>query len=206
MRTRHLPLFVGALAVALALGGCGGKSNHDGVATAGGKATSSAKAASKEDARDKMRKFAACMREHGVDMPDPKVAEGGSDQGGTVFEIPEGGDGAPAADPQKIEAAQKACGSLLPDGGDMPKPDAATVEQMRRFAKCMRENGIDKFPDPDDNGMTKLDPDSGFNPRDPKFQEAQKKCEQYAPKPPSGGPGGAVGGVGAVPGGGGGGK
>lgn len=204
MRTPRFPLAVpvALLVAALALGGCGGKkSNGDGVATAGGKAKSSAKADSKEDTKDKMRKFAQCMREQGIDMPDPKVAEGNGDGGATVFEVPGGEqEGAPPPDAKKVEEAQKKCNKYLPDGGDMPKPDPATVEAMRKFAKCMRENGVEKFPDPsDDGGGIQIGPDSGFDPRDPKFQEAQKKCEQILPRP-SDGPGGGPA-VGVVPGG-----
>src|SRR5262245_41418285 len=33
---------------------------------------------SKEEFADSARKFAKCMREHGVDMPDPKIGDGGS--------------------------------------------------------------------------------------------------------------------------------
>jgi hypothetical protein len=207
MRTRYLPL-VGALVLAVALGGCRAKSGSDGVATASGKTPKSKQSAGPEDVTDKMRKFAACMREHGVDMPDPKVVEGDDGRSGTVFELPEGEQGAPAPDPKKVEAAQKACAQHLPDGGDLPKPDAATVEKMRAFAKCMRENGIENFPDPDDNGLVEIRPDNGFDPRDPKFAEAQKKCEQYGPAGPGGGtvavPGGArgAGGAGSTGGGG----
>jgi hypothetical protein len=32
---------------------------------------------------------------------------------------------------------------------------------LREFAKCMRANGIERFPDPDPNGMMMLGPASG---------------------------------------------
>jgi hypothetical protein len=48
---------------------------------------------------DKMRQQAKCMREHGIDMPDPDpTGKGGVSLGG------------PADDPAKFEAAAKACG------------------------------------------------------------------------------------------------
>jgi hypothetical protein len=61
------------------------------------------------DANDPARqdanlKYAQCMREHGVDVPDPKPGEG------LKIQAPEGGDKA------KTEAAQKACRHLLPGG------------------------------------------------------------------------------------------
>jgi hypothetical protein len=52
-------------------------------------------------------RFAACMREHGIDFPDPRFGDDGQVQMGA------GGDpGAPA-----IVAAREACASLLPRPG-----------------------------------------------------------------------------------------
>jgi len=48
--------------------------------------------------QDKVRKYAACMRQHGVDMKDPKPGEG--------LALPNGGD-------PKVDTAVKACSSLL---------------------------------------------------------------------------------------------
>lgn len=60
---------------------------------------------------DQMLAFAKCMRDHGVDYPDPKF-----ENGGMTVQI--GGDGS-GVDPssQKFQDAQKACSSLAPDGG-----------------------------------------------------------------------------------------
>lgn len=62
--------------------------------------------------QDRMVKFAQCMREHGVDLPDPKFSSGG----GMAIELPTGSGGAPAFDPSSstFQEAQKACRSLLP--------------------------------------------------------------------------------------------
>jgi hypothetical protein len=51
---------------------------------------------------EKVRQYARCMREHGIDMPDP--GPDGSLTGGAVT----GDDGA------KLDAADKACQSKLP--------------------------------------------------------------------------------------------
>ncbi|GAA1992173.1 hypothetical protein [Amycolatopsis minnesotensis] len=85
---------------------------------------------------DKRRAFAKCMREHGVDMPDPQP--GGM---GTTMKIEAGGEA-------KMKAAEEACRKLLPNGGEMKKPDAKQLDEMRKQAKCMREHGVD-MPDPD---------------------------------------------------------
>src|SRR4051794_32472153 len=78
----------------LAVTGCRGDTDKgEGVATAGGTPTSTASGnnsnagADEGDMAEKMRKFASCMREHGVDMPDPEV----DDQGRVKMQIGEGG-------------------------------------------------------------------------------------------------------------------
>lgn len=59
----------------------------------------------------KMREFAKCMRQHGVDMPDP------SDDGAITIKRKAGAGGAPAkglGDDKKLEDAQKACQRYMP--------------------------------------------------------------------------------------------
>ncbi|MEU9885046.1 hypothetical protein [Sphaerisporangium sp. NPDC051011] len=53
--------------------------------------------------RDAALKLAQCMREHGVDMPDPAPGEG-------MIKIPKSAN----MDGKKFEAAQKACEEFLP--------------------------------------------------------------------------------------------
>ncbi|WP_439383906.1 hypothetical protein [Amycolatopsis lexingtonensis] len=168
MRTR---IVVAAIGAALLLAGCGGKGD-DGSKVAsistppksGGPTAADNSGKSDED---KMRDFAKCMREHGVDMPDPKPAGDGS--GGMAITL--GGDG---ADASKIEGAQKACRHLMPNGGEMKPPSAEELDKMRKDAKCMREHGID-MPDPDPSGKgTMRVGGPGDDPK--KFEEAAKAC------------------------------
>ena len=58
---------------------------------------------------DKLVEYASCMREHGIDFPDPQT-----DGGGVLI----GGD-KDALDPSspEFQAAQEACQSIMPDGG-----------------------------------------------------------------------------------------
>jgi hypothetical protein len=174
----------------LAVAGCRGDTDKgDGVATAGGTPTSSATAnnsnagADDGDMAGKMRKFASCMREHGIDMPDPEV----DDQGRVRMQIGEGGQegGGNPPDKEKFEAAQKECQQYLPNGGEPPKMDPADVEKMRRFAKCMRENGVPDFPDPQPDGGMRIEfgAGTGIDPNSQTFKDAQAKCEQYMPGP-----------------------
>jgi len=60
-------------------------------------------AADDPKARDQLLKFAQCMREHGIDMADPKPGQG------VDLRVPKGSRA-------KLEAAQKACQKFQPGG------------------------------------------------------------------------------------------
>jgi hypothetical protein len=64
-----------------------------------------------------MLAFAKCMREHGVDMPDPQFSSSG---GGGRVTIGVGGEGRIDPESQSFQDAQTACESLMPAklGGD----------------------------------------------------------------------------------------
>ncbi|MFL6143121.1 MAG: hypothetical protein ACJ72N_14805 [Labedaea sp.] len=97
---------------------------------------------------DKIRDFSKCMREHGVDVPEPTMAPKAGDGGNT------GGPGiviqGAGPEKEKIDTANEACRPLLPNGGQPPKLDAKQLDEMRRMAQCMREHGVN-MPDPDPN-------------------------------------------------------
>ncbi|OLB81320.1 MAG: hypothetical protein AUI14_03750 [Actinobacteria bacterium 13_2_20CM_2_71_6] len=174
------------LVLALALSGCGGAKQHTGVASAGGSGKASA-SAKPVDLAEQQRRFTQCMRSHGMDMPDPVPAGSGGSGGGGGGGIVEFGDPAKGGpDPGKVDAAMKACREFLPNGGEPPKMDPAQVEKARQFSKCVREHGFPNFPDPDANGMMKIEPGNGFDLSDPKFQAAQKDCEKFMPVPSGG--------------------
>jgi hypothetical protein len=168
------PLFVAlAATAALALGACGSGGNDDN--SSGG---SGAKAQDK--AFEGALKFAKCMREHDVDMPDPTQQPGG----GILQQM--GGKG---ATPERIDQgamgkAQKACEHFMEIGGG-PAPDPA--EQAERqdafvaYARCMRGHGID-MPDPKFSGnkvsmrIGKPGAGSAPNPESATFKAAEKAC------------------------------
>ena len=167
MRTR---IVVAALGAALLLGGCGAKGDDgDKVASISTPPKSGGPTAADNSGKsdeDKMRDFAKCMREHGVDMPDPKPA---GDGGGMSIAIQ--GDG---ADRGKVDAAQNACKHLMPNGGEMKPPSAEELDKMRKQAKCMRDHGIDMpDPDPTGKGAARIG-GPGDDPK--KFEDAAKAC------------------------------
>jgi hypothetical protein len=68
-----------------------------------------------------------------------------------------------------------ACGS---SSSDQTAP-AAGQDQARKFAQCMRINGVPDFPDPDANGELR---GAGHEQQDdPKFQAAEEACRGLAP-------------------------
>ena len=166
-------LAVGALA--LAVGACGGGGSARDVATvnsSSGSASANGGGGNggSRDPQEEMLAFAKCMREHGVDMPDPKIGANGTAQ----FEVP----GNPN-DP-KFKAAQSTCqqqtGGGILTGNGPGRADPKVQDAMLRFARCMRAHGVARFPDPGGQGLL-LGPDSGVDPTSPAFKAAQKACQ-----------------------------
>lgn len=147
---------------------CGGSDDETGIATANGTPAATA-SAGPGGGEGSVFEFAACMRENGVPMEDPKVNPDGTSQ--IKIAIPKG------IDKAVVDAAQKKCRPLMPNGGEMGKANPEQLERMRAMSRCMRENGFPAFPDPSPQGGIQIGPDSGLNPDDPAFQAAQEKCE-----------------------------
>jgi hypothetical protein len=164
MATHRLTLLTLPLAVAsVALGACGGGAADDATAGTGDR---------RAEFREAALKFAKCMREHGVDMPDPKPGEGGR--------ITLGGPGMGPEDQPKMEAAQKACQKIL-ESVRPPEMSAEKEqefkEQALKFARCMREHGID-MPDPQFQGGGRMTQrmDDGIDPNSQRFRDATEAC------------------------------
>jgi hypothetical protein len=160
------------------LAGCGTDKTDDDIATAGNPVAGGATASPTMDNADRGRKFAQCMRENGIPMEDPEIGENGE------FKVKIGGPGsgpgtqAGPMDKTKAEAAMKACRQFMPNGGAVGEFNPEMVEKMRKYAVCMRANGVD-FPDPDENGMIRLERVPG---NDAAFQAAEEKCKDLQPK------------------------
>jgi hypothetical protein len=170
---------------------CGGAEDGNKVASvSGNSATSTSRGKSAEtDVRKAFLAFAKCMREHGVNMPDPKF----DDQGRALMTQSVGPGGA-----EKQQAADEACRHLIANAvQNGPKPDPAEEAKMRKqqlaFAKCMRAHGID-MPDPkfNGNGGFSISIGGGANPNNPRFKRAETTCQKQAGLPQMRGPGGAV--------------
>jgi hypothetical protein len=165
-------LMTAACVVALAAAGCGGDGGEPGVATlAGGTGAATPTASASADPEDAFRRFAKCMREHGVDMPDP---DGDS---GMVVVAPD------QAPPRQMAAADRACNHLLKgalrDGA--PPDDPEMQDRALKFARCMRQHGVD-LPDPGANGSIQKAVPGGTGGGGPapfeteEFKRANKAC------------------------------
>src|SRR4029453_13032 len=131
---------------------------------------------SKQDAQQAALAFARCMRQHGIDMPDPQMS------GNRITQEFKAGPGSKGPDDPKFKAAQQACNKYLPKGAHPPKPTPQQQQQMLALARCMRQHGIN-MPDPDPNGgAIVIGPKTGVNPDDPKFKAAQQARQQTEPK------------------------
>ncbi|HEX6674884.1 MAG TPA: hypothetical protein VF486_07645 [Actinomycetes bacterium] len=175
---------IGCVAVAAAgllLAGCGrGGAEGAKVASIGGTTTTVAGGSGSAgngggDPQERALAFAKCMREHGIDMPDPKVDANGRMQ----MRV-----GGPGVDQAKLEAAQSACqdkmgGAFGPGGG---QPDPRFQEAALKYSQCMRQHGVPKFPDPQPNGGLLLRKGSGVDPSSPTFKAADKTCQQLLPR------------------------
>jgi hypothetical protein len=130
---------------------------------------------------DAMLEFTECMRDHGVDMPDPQVTGDGGGRGGVAIEM--NGEG---RDMEAFEEADEACGHIIEDAFGTPEEMSPEEEAEMRdnalaFAECMRDNGID-MPDPEfgegGRGFTmKVGEPGSFDPSDQDFQDAQEACQ-----------------------------
>ncbi len=171
-------------AVALLGAACGGTTARgEGVASVDEGKGAAPKASQQDDkqrAKDPekaMLDFARCMRDHGVDMPDPKPGQDGM----TRFEGPSGGD-EPLLDESKFMEADKACRHLMGDAGPpqlSPEDQKQVQDAMLAFARCMRGHGVE-MPDPQPGGGGIVaEVGEGADPRSPEFQAAEKDCRKH---------------------------
>lgn len=154
MRRRHLGAVL--LVALFALAACGG----------GGEAEKPA------SDFDKQLAFSRCMRDNGVDIPDPKEGPDGSILIGAAPAGPDDG---------VFAAAYEKCRAKLPNGGEHKLTPEERQKQLT-FAKCMRDNGIADYPDPAADGspggrLPLPDPsEAGYDAAVAAFQQAAEKC------------------------------
>ncbi|HET6708970.1 hypothetical protein [Amycolatopsis sp.] len=163
------------LAAALTVTACGPADAGRDVASVPTTSATGTSGAAQNGAEDPYTK---CMKENGAE-PGTSLGEIGS---GTVTQ----GTQSPEQQRKQQEAMAK-CGKHLPDGGKPQPLSPEALEQGRKFAKCMRDQGI-AFPDPDPNtGGYQAQPGAVVEPipdgvdiNDPAVRAKYDKCAQVA--------------------------
>lgn len=184
-RRRVRPVLGMIAALALVLVACGeSRSGGGGVASLSGRSgrqDRQAAGGSSKSFQEAALAYAECMRKNGADVPDPRPGDRG-------FVI--GPEADQNVDERTFREADEKCRHLLRDAEppQLSEEEKRRVqEEMLRFARCMREQGID-MPDPkfDEGGGASMQiggPGSELDPEDPDFQKAQRACEQHMPRP-----------------------
>jgi hypothetical protein len=116
--------------------------------------------------------FIACMRGQGVEMVDP-VPGDTSGRSALRYEIDVNGKGNDPA----FQAALDACLEYLPAP---PPPEPVTQDELgarRAYAQCMRDNGVQDFPDPEPDGTWNY----WFRGDDAVGQSAVEACAHLQP-------------------------
>jgi hypothetical protein len=184
-RRTRAGMLTASLAMLLTLGACGAA---DGVATVdgGGARGATPTPSAPEDPEEAMLAFVDCMRDHGIEMPDPVVARAGDGPPASLPPQPEFDFGS-----EEFLAAEEACRPLLPAGGmsmgDAPELSEEQEQALLAFAECMRDNGID-MPDPQGGGfVVPVGGGSGpeFDPASAEFRAAEEACREHLADLPS---------------------
>jgi len=159
-----------AAALAVAVGACGSSSPSD--PTGGGARAEAA------------LHFSKCMREHGVaDFPNPEVS------GNTVRFSPHSFSSF-RFNSQSFRTARKACAhyiqAVLPHL--TPQQRIERQEQIQKFARCMREHGVDLETSSSHGGISIRNRlGARLNPENPAFRRAAEACSHLLPKRRGGG-------------------
>jgi hypothetical protein len=167
---------VALLAAAVLVAGCGHNPASPGVAKLDPSGTPSTGASASGSAHDQALAYAACIRNHGVpNFPDPEPNGG--------FKMK-----ANPNDPT-LQAAEQACASLLPGGGQNQTTGGnftpSQVAQLLQYAKCMRAHGILTFPDPTSKGFGAM---NGIDLNSSQFAAASRACQSLLPNVGGNGP------------------
>jgi hypothetical protein len=158
-----------ALALAGLLAACGSDGDNsdagsDDVASASDdEANEQSQDDDQADTEEELLDWVECMRDEGVDVPDPTrdadgnlvingngITVGGDGYGTSTNDGEDDGD-EPSITPEEMDAAEEVCGPPPGFGpGDISDEDLQAMQDAAlEFAQCMRDEGIEDFPDPD---------------------------------------------------------
>jgi hypothetical protein len=151
------------LMLALVLTGCGTDDGGGQVASAGGDKKQTASPTVSMDREQMGVKYAQCMRENGIEMPDPEPGKG------IELRVDK------SVDRAKLQKARETCQQYNPQSDGSAATDPQVAERARKFAECMRANKVEEFADPQP-GQPGVRIDNKVQ-QDPDFQQASEKCQ-----------------------------
>lgn len=127
--------------------------------------------------RDKAERFSQCMRSNGIDaFPDPD-ASGNL----TIDQVANGSSINPSS--PAFTRALDACKSLEPTNFTGTTRTPQQMKAARRWARCIRANGVSDFPDPTASGPpldTNRVPSAATSSGMSVLRAALQKCTGYA--------------------------
>ncbi len=192
MMIKPITTTLAALAVAGLLGACGGSSGGE------GSNGDSGEQAGGEEGGQALYDWVDCMRGEGIEVPDPtRDANGNLVITGDGWDMRPPGVGQPGEasfgeySDEEMQPAQEACGPPPMTDPGVASDDAIQQEQEQAlaFAECMREQGIEDFPDPDFSDTGQAEDGMVGGPfgtiseeaeQDPEFQAATQVCQEEA--------------------------
>jgi len=161
-----------ALVVAGAMAGCA-KDDGQGVVSADPNAEVSGAKRGNNSTGGDVAAFGKCMRDAGFSWwPDP-------DGSGRIDSSPPAG---VLVDEAKLAKAQQDCSSKYMNPAQAPAMSAEDIQTLKGYSKCMRDNGLPKFPDPDANGNIDLGK-AKIHDNTPEWKKASEACQKYALQP-----------------------
>jgi hypothetical protein len=167
-------------ALSFLVAACGGGPGHSAVASLGKAKTTttlpsapagSSSSGSSGPTEAQLLKYAVCIRSHGVgDFPDPGPAPGGG------FAFGAQPDANPRSPTPQFQAAENACQKDVPPGLANTTP-ARMAANALKYTGCTRAHGEPDFPDPNGQGLIKINPSGILSPSSPQFLRAEKACQ-----------------------------
>jgi hypothetical protein len=174
-RTAALAASAVAVGTVLLTVACGGSSSS-------GPAGSSSSPGSSTIAKDVA--YADCMSAHGLDITVNSNGDFSASNSSGSSDTP----------PQNVQGAQNACQHLLPSGSQPSQArQLSHLEQLLKYAQCMRSHGVPNFPDPISEGngaysfgAPQVAPSNGaggggINPNSAAYQKASQACQSIMP-------------------------
>ncbi len=161
---------IGISTLALIVAACGGGDETSDVASLTTEEASVVETTLPVNDEQALIEFSRCMRDQGVDFPDPVVDADGYPR--FDFEDPDD------IDRDALFEAGGACLDLL-DGVVLGLPDFDTAEfndTFLEYAECMREHGFEEIPDRIDMTAIMRGEEPPIDPTDPDFIAADEQC------------------------------